>query len=64
MRMRKRQIISTPENAGPSAGTIRSQNAFYGCQRNGAVSVIDIRDIAAVAVIVLAATGHEGESYA
>ena len=47
-----------------SADTIRSRNAFYGCQGNGAVSVVDIRDIAAVAVIVLAATGHEGKSYA
>jgi uncharacterized protein YbjT (DUF2867 family) len=47
-----------------NAGTIRSQNAFYGCQGNGAVSVVDIRDIAAAAVIVLAATGHEGQSYA
>jgi uncharacterized protein YbjT (DUF2867 family) len=47
-----------------NAGTIRSQNAFYGCQGNGAVSAVDIRDIAAVAVIVLAATGHEGKSYA
>ena len=47
-----------------NAGTIRSQNAFYGCQGNGAVSIIDIRDIAAAAVIVLAATGHEGKSYA
>lgn len=46
-----------------NAGTIRSQNAFYGCQGSGAVSVVDIRDIAAVAVIVLAATGHEGKSY-
>jgi uncharacterized protein YbjT (DUF2867 family) len=46
------------------AGTIRSQNAFYGCQGNGAVGIVDIRDIAAVAVIVLAATGHEGKSYA
>src|SRR5260370_12026566 len=46
------------------AGAIRSQNAFYGCQGNGAGSVVDIRDIAAVAVIVLAATGHEGKSYA
>jgi uncharacterized protein YbjT (DUF2867 family) len=46
------------------AGTIRSQNAFYGCQGNGTVSMVDIRDIAAVAVIVLAATGHEGKSYA
>jgi len=47
-----------------NAGTIRSQNAFYGCQGNGAVSIVDIGDIAAVAVIVLAATGHEGKSYA
>jgi uncharacterized protein YbjT (DUF2867 family) len=46
-----------------NAGTIRSQNAFYGCQGNGAVSVVDVRDIAAVAVIVLAASGHEGKSY-
>lgn len=45
------------------ADTIRSQNAFYGCQGNGAVSLVDIRDIAAVAVMVLAATGHEGKSY-
>jgi uncharacterized protein YbjT (DUF2867 family) len=46
-----------------SAGSIRAQNAFYGCQGEGAVSMIDIRDIAAAAVIVLAATGHEGKSY-
>ena len=32
-----------------NAGTIRSENAFYGCQGNGAVSVVDIRDIAAAA---------------
>jgi uncharacterized protein YbjT (DUF2867 family) len=50
--------------ANYNAGTIRSQNAFYGCQGDGAVSAIDIRDIATVAVIVLAATGHEGKSYA
>ena len=35
-----------------NAATIGSQNAFYGCQGAGAVSVLDIRDIAAVAVIV------------
>jgi uncharacterized protein YbjT (DUF2867 family) len=46
-----------------SAGSIRAQNVFYGCQGEGAVSMIDIRDIAAAAVIVLAATGHEGKSY-
>ena len=47
-----------------NAATINTQNAFYGCQGEGAVSVVDVRDIAAVAVIVLAATGHEGKSYA
>ena len=47
-----------------NSGSIRAQNAFYGCQGNGAVSMIDLRDIAAVAVIVLAAAGHEGKSYA
>jgi uncharacterized protein YbjT (DUF2867 family) len=47
-----------------NAGTIRSQNAFYGCQGDGAVSIVDIRDVAAAAVIVLAATGHDGKSYA
>jgi uncharacterized protein YbjT (DUF2867 family) len=46
-----------------NAGTIRSQNTFYGCQGSGAVSMVDIRDIAAVAVMILAATGHEGKSY-
>jgi uncharacterized protein YbjT (DUF2867 family) len=46
------------------AGTIRTQNTFYGCQANGAVSIVDIRDVAAVAVIILAASGHEGKSYA
>jgi uncharacterized protein YbjT (DUF2867 family) len=47
-----------------NTGTIRSRDAFYGCQGDGAVSVVDIRDIAAVAVMVLAAAGHEGKSYA
>ena len=46
-----------------NVGSIGSQNAFYGCQGSGAVSMVDIRDIAAVAVIVLVATGHEGKSY-
>jgi uncharacterized protein YbjT (DUF2867 family) len=46
-----------------NADTIRSQNVFYGCQGKGAISLVDIRDVATVAVIVLAATGHEGKSY-
>jgi len=47
-----------------SEDTIRTQNAFYGCQGEGAVSLIDLRDVATAAVKVLAATGHEGKSYA
>src|SRR5207245_9850407 len=47
-----------------NASTIRSRNAFYGCQGDGVVTVVDVRDIAAVAVIVRAATGHEGQSQA
>lgn len=46
-----------------NAATIRSQNAFYGTQGNGAVSHIDIRDIGAAAVRVLSGRGHEGEAY-
>ena len=43
--------------------TIRSQNAFYATVGDGAVSHIDIRDIAAVAVRVFAGKGHEGKTY-
>ena len=46
-----------------SGGTISTQNAFYGAQENGAVSHIDIRDIAAVAVQTLSGNGHEGKAY-
>jgi uncharacterized protein YbjT (DUF2867 family) len=43
--------------------TITSQSAFYGCQGDGAVSHIDIRDIAAAVVAVLSGSGHEGKAY-
>ena len=46
-----------------NAGTINSQNAFFGVQADGAVSHIDIRDIAAVAVKTLTENGHEGKAY-
>jgi uncharacterized protein YbjT (DUF2867 family) len=46
-----------------NAATIKSQNAFYGCQGEGAVSHIDIRDLAAAVVAVLSGTGHEGKAY-
>jgi uncharacterized protein YbjT (DUF2867 family) len=44
--------------------TIRRQGAFYAAQGNGAVSVVDVRDIAAAAVAVLSGRGHEGKAYA
>jgi uncharacterized protein YbjT (DUF2867 family) len=46
-----------------SSGTIKAEDAFYGAQGDGAVSHIDIRDIAAVAVKVLSSGGHEGKAY-
>jgi uncharacterized protein YbjT (DUF2867 family) len=46
-----------------NASTINTQNAFYGCQSDGKVSHIDLRDVAAVAVKVLTTEGHEGKAY-
>jgi len=45
------------------SSTIKAQNAFYATQGNGAVSHIDVRDIASVAVKVLSTSGHEGKAY-
>lgn len=42
------------------AGTIREQGAFYGPFGPGAVSSIDVRDVAAVAARVLTEPGHMG----
>jgi uncharacterized protein YbjT (DUF2867 family) len=46
-----------------NSATINTQNAFYGCQGDGKVSHIDIRDIAAVAVKTLVNNAHEGKTY-
>jgi uncharacterized protein YbjT (DUF2867 family) len=46
-----------------NAATINTQNAFYGCQGDGNVSHIDIRDIGAVAAKVLTEDGHDGKAY-
>jgi uncharacterized protein YbjT (DUF2867 family) len=46
-----------------NAPTINSQNAFYGCQGEGKVSHIDLRDVAAVAVKALTDDRHQGKSY-
>ncbi len=46
-----------------NSGTISAQNAFYGCQKDGRVSHVDVRDIAAATVKVLSGPGHEGRAY-
>jgi uncharacterized protein YbjT (DUF2867 family) len=46
-----------------NAGTINSQNAFYGSEGDGRVSQIDTRDVAAVAAKVLTEDGHIGKAY-
>jgi uncharacterized protein YbjT (DUF2867 family) len=46
-----------------NAATINTQNAFYGCEADGQVSQIDIRDAAAVAVKALTENGHVGKAY-
>jgi uncharacterized protein YbjT (DUF2867 family) len=46
-----------------SAGTIKDHGAFYLPMRDGRQSLVDVRDIAAVAVKVLTEPGHEGQVY-
>jgi uncharacterized protein YbjT (DUF2867 family) len=45
------------------APTIREQGAFYMPMRDGKVSLVDVRDIAAVAVAALTEPGHQGKAY-
>jgi len=46
-----------------SAGTIREQGAFYLPLGQARQSLVDVRDIADIAVKALTATGHEGQIY-
>jgi len=43
--------------------TISSRGEFYGLAGNGRVSLVDVRDIAAVALRALIEPGHEGRTY-
>ncbi len=43
--------------------TIRDQNSFYLPMKDGSQSLIDVRDIADVAVAVLTGEGHENKTY-
>ena len=46
-----------------SAGTIKDHGAFYLPMRDGKQSLVDVRDVATVAVKVLTEPGHEGQVY-
>ena len=46
-----------------SAPSIRAIGKFYGTEGDGKVSIIDIRDVAAVSVKVLSEDGHAGQAY-
>lgn len=44
-------------------GSIKEENAIYSSQGDGKIPMVDARDIAAVAVVVLTELGHEGKTY-
>jgi uncharacterized protein YbjT (DUF2867 family) len=46
-----------------NAETVKSANALFMPQGDGKVSLVDVRDIAAVAVACLMESGHEGKKY-
>ncbi|MCA1612387.1 MAG: NmrA family NAD(P)-binding protein, partial [Acidobacteria bacterium] len=52
------------QNYLAQAATIKSQGAFYLPARDSKYSLIDVRDVGAVAARVLTASGHEGRAYA
>lgn len=45
------------------AGSIAKDGVFHAPMKNGKISLVDIRDIAAVAAKVLTEGGHEGKAY-
>ena len=51
------------QNLMASAATIQSDSAFYLPYGDGRVGLMDLRDVAEVAVEVLTTDGHEGKSY-
>lgn len=46
-----------------NAESIKEEGKFYGASGDGKMSLVDARDIAAVAVEVLTGEGHEGKAY-
>jgi uncharacterized protein YbjT (DUF2867 family) len=57
------QPVFNMQNFLRFASSIRSQGAFHAPMRDGAMSMVDARDVASVAVEALTAPGHEGHTY-
>jgi uncharacterized protein YbjT (DUF2867 family) len=51
------------QNLAMMAGSIKGQGAFYAPLKDGKVAMVDVRDIAKVAVATLTEPGHEGQTY-
>jgi uncharacterized protein YbjT (DUF2867 family) len=57
------QPNSFHQNLLSAANTIKAQGAFYWPLKNASQSIVDIRDINAVAAKVFTTSGHEGKIY-
>jgi uncharacterized protein YbjT (DUF2867 family) len=57
------QPVFNMQNFLRFASSIRSQDTFFAPMRDAAISMVDARDVASVAVEVLTSTGHEGQTY-
>jgi uncharacterized protein YbjT (DUF2867 family) len=51
------------QNILGSAGTIKEQGKFFLPMADGTTAMVDVRDIGAVAAVVLTGAGHAGQSY-
>lgn len=57
------QPVYNMQNFLKFAPSIQSQGAFYAPMKDGALSMVDARDIAALAAATLTGNGHEGKTY-
>src|SRR4029450_2435970 len=57
------QPVFNMQNFLRFASSIRSQGAFHAPMRDGAMAMVDARDVASVAVVALTAAGHECHPY-
>jgi uncharacterized protein YbjT (DUF2867 family) len=57
------QPVFNMQNFLRFASSIRSHGTFSAPMHDGAISMVDARDVASVAVAALTAAGHEGQTY-